>query len=321
MQSAQNNSVHIAAPMLNAADHVFTSFDGARLGLSVWTPPKEQKIWAVLVALHGMDDYGEAFAEAGPWFAARGVATYAYDARGFGRSPDRGIWAGEDLMTRDLGAALDAARTAHPDAIIAVLGDSMGAASAMAAFGGETPPEADRVVLAAPAVWGWSSMPPLYSAVLWSGAHLAPFQRVTPPRSLDIWPSDNIPMLRRISRDPLMITQTRIDAIYGLVNLMQSASERAAHIQAPTMFLYGAQDQIIPREAALRAVRQLPPEARTALYPDGYHMLLRDLHAELVYQDVLTFLLDPGAPFPSGVEPLRPESERGGRSASFQAVR
>jgi alpha-beta hydrolase superfamily lysophospholipase len=317
MQSEMTDIVVVAAPHFDVPRHAFFSFDGAELGLSAWTPPKGVKTWAVIVGLHGMDDYSQTFAYAGPWFAAHGVATFAYDARGFGRSPHRGFWPGEDLMTRDLHAALDAARRRYPEATLAVVGDSMGAATAIVAFGGPDPPHADRVILAAPAVWGWSMMPPLYSAVLWSGAHTLRSQRVSPPRDLHIMPSDNITMLRALARDPLIIRRTRIDAIYGLVDLMQTASEKIGAIRAPTAFLYGAHDQIIPRETALRAARRLPEGARTAYYERGYHMLLRDVGRERVYQDILSFLRAPEAPFPSGAPTFIPPAQ----SPSFQALR
>jgi acylglycerol lipase len=283
----------------------FVSFDGARLGLSAWTPP-DDKPWAVIVGLHGMNDYGEAFYLAGPYWAVRGVATYAYDARGFGRSGQRGIWGGEKLFVEDLRAATAAARKRYPGAIIAVVGDSMGAATAIAAFASERPPDADRLVLVAPAVWGWSTMPKLYAVSLWTGAHLAPMRQVTPPRNLHITPSDNVAMLRKLGRDRLMLFDTRIDAIYGLVSLMNQAAHEAGKMPTPTAYLYGANDQIVPKAAALTAARRLPPGARTALYPRGYHMLLRDVHADLVWADILAFLRDPAAPFPSGVPPLVP---------------
>ena len=113
----------------------------------------------MLIALHGMNDYANTYYLAGPWFAARGVAVYAYDARGFGRSPQRGVWPGERLMTEDLRTALAVVRRAHPSATIAVIGDSMGAATTIATFGEPNAPEVDRVILVAPAVWGWSSLP------------------------------------------------------------------------------------------------------------------------------------------------------------------
>lgn len=295
-------------PRFDVAEQRFHSFDGAPLGLSAWTPANGEEPWAVIVGLHGMNDYGEAtYYLAGPWFAERGVATYAYDARGFGRSPRRGVWGGERLMTEDLRTAIDVARRRHPNAVIAVVGNSMGAATTIAAFGSERPPNADRIILVAPAVWGWSTMPDAYALTLWTGAHTFPWRAVTPPRSVArrITPSDNIDMLRRIGRDPNMLFETRIDAVYGLVNLMEAASRRASNLRGNVAFLYGARDQIIPRASALQAAARLPPTARTAVYENGYHMLLRDRQAEVVYEDVLAFLRDPNAPFPSESPPLR----------------
>jgi acylglycerol lipase len=306
VQRAASPLGEFQGPRFDVAAERFHSFDGAPLGLSAWVP--EQEPWAVIVGLHGMNDYGAAFFPAGPWFAARGVAVYAYDARGFGRSPRRGVWGGQRLMTEDLRTAINVARQRHPNATLAVIGDSMGAATTVATFGGENPPRADRVVLVAPAVWGWSSMPTAYAMTLWVGAHTFPWRPVTAPRGVTrrIQASDNIEMLRRIGRDPHMIWGTRIDALYGLVEMMETASKNAGKLQGEVAFLYGAHDQIIPRASALRAARRLPPTARTAIYDNGYHMLMRDRQAEVVYGDILAFLRDPTAPFPSGAPPLLP---------------
>ena len=184
----------------------------------------------------------------------------------------------------------------------------MGAATAIAAFAAEDAPEIDRLILVAPAVWGWSTMPRSYAVTLWLGAHTFPWRAVSPPRRVQrrITPSDNIEMLRRIGRDPHMIFSTRIDAVYGLVNLMETASERAGDLNGDIAFLYGARDDIIPRASAEAAAARLPPHARTAIYENGYHMLLRDLQAEVVYADILSFLRDSEAPFPSGAPSLQP---------------
>jgi alpha-beta hydrolase superfamily lysophospholipase len=305
VQQALRTPVSFEGPRFDAAAKVFHSFDGAALGLSSWAP-QDQAPWAVIVALHGMNDYGEAFYLAGPYWAQKGVATYAYDARGQGRSPRRGVWGGQKLMLEDVRAAIAAARRAHPGATLAVVGDSMGAATAMAAFGSENPPRVDRLVLVAPAVWGWSSLPTAYATTLWVGAHTFPYRPVSPPKGVQrkIVASDNTAMLQKIGRDPNMIFTTRIDAIYGLVSLMERASDASPRLGVPTAYLYGAKDQIIPRAAAERAARALPATARTAVYPDGYHMLLRDLQAQVVWDDVLAFLRDPGSPLPSGAAPL-----------------
>ncbi len=308
VQRAASPSASFQGPRFEVVQERFVSFDGAELGLSAWLPPEGQEVTAVVVALHGMNDYGNAFYLAGPWFAERGVAFYAYDARGFGRSPRRGVWGGERLMTEDLRTAVAVARREHPGADIAVIGDSMGSATAIAAFGSDHPPAADRLILVAPAVWGWSTLPDAYAVTLWLGAHTFPWRPVSPPRRVTRTrtASDNREALLRAGRDPHMIWRTRIDALYGLVSLMERASQRAENLDGDVLFLYGANDQIIPRNSALAAARRLPPSARTAYYENGWHWLLRDLQAEVVYGDILAFIRDPDADFPSESPPLIP---------------
>jgi hypothetical protein len=51
-------------------------------------------------------------------------------------------------------------------------------------------------------------------------------------------------------------------------------------------------------------VRRLPPAVRTAWYADGWHLLLRDLHADRVWGDTLAFIRDPAGPLPSAPPPI-----------------
>jgi acylglycerol lipase len=288
----------------------FITFDGARLGLTTWRADGEP--WAVIVGLHGMDDYANAFHMAGPWWAAHGVTTYAFDQRGFGRSPGRGVWAGEALMTEDLRTACALARRRHPGAIIAVAGESMGGAVAIAAFASDRPPDADRLVLLSPAVWGWSQQPLSYSALLWAASHILPAYVARPPSFLArrIWASDNVPELIAMGRDRLMIWGSRFDTLYGLVSLMQSGWRDIDKVRVPTLYMYGAHDQIIPARAAVSAAARLKAPGRTLYYPKGWHLLLRDLQAETVWRDAETFIHDWPAPPPSGVGPMPARAPR-----------
>jgi len=296
---------------------VFTSFDGTRLALQTWSATDSGgdaiAPWAVIVALHGMNDYAEAFFLPAPYWAARGITTYAYDQRGFGRAPDRGVWGGVDLMTQDLRTAVALARAAHPRAMIAVVGESMGGAVAIAAFASDDPPAADRLVLASPAVWGWAAQPITYRAALWLTAHIAPASRVEAPDWLvrHIQASDNIEELRRMGRDRNMIFRTRADTIYGLVSLMQQARDDLGRVRAPLLFQYGAHDQIIPKDAAFYAARFLKPTDRSAYYANGYHLLTRDLGRRVVLDDIVAFIRDPSAPLPSGAPPIPMTTVRG----------
>jgi alpha-beta hydrolase superfamily lysophospholipase len=304
LQQAARPEAGFAGPRLEA--DTFVSFDGARLGLTRWEPASGEP-WAVIVGVHGMNDYANAFHLAAPYWANRGVATIAYDQRGFGRSPERGVWAPDALMIEDLRTIVALARRRWPHALIAVAGESLGGAVAIEAFASSDPPAADRLVLLAPAVWGWSTQPFAYKALLWLAERMAPDKVLSPPDWLTshIWASDNTPELYAMGRDPLMIWGARTDALYGLVSTMQRAWSEVGAIRAPTLYLYGAHDEIIPRAPTLAALRRLGENVRTAWYANGWHLLLRDRQAPAVWSDVLAFIADPKAPLPSGAPPIR----------------
>lgn len=286
-------------------ESTFVSSDGAQLGLTVWPRKVDgNDVDHVIVGVHGMNDYAEAFHMAAPWFAERGVTTYAYDQRGFGRSLKRGIWPEPELMREDLRQAVRLVRERHPDATLTIVGVSMGGAMSMTAFAGDNPPVgADRLILSGPGLRGWGAMNWLYRGALWVSAHSRPGWVVRPPRGVKIEPSDNVEMLRRMWADPLRMTDNRIDQVYGVVALMEEAHLAAPRLPAemPTLLTYGAKDIVIPPGGVKRTIKILPPHVRTAYYPNGYHMLLRDLQAETVYADMWAFMQDPSAPLPSGV--------------------
>lgn len=303
IQQALRPGPQFAGPRLEP--DAFVSFDGARLGLSQWTPRDEP--WAVIAALHGMDDYANAFHLAGPAWAGQGIATYAFDLRGFGRSPRRGVWPGTDLMAQDTRTFCALLRQRHPKATLTLMGESMGGAVAIAALASGRPPDADRAVLLAPAVWGWSSQPIAYQMALRFAELVAPHKVFQPPSFVTshITASDNIPELIAMGKDPLMIWGARTDTLYGLVDLMQTAWRDTGKIRIPAAYLCGAKDQIIPLKPSLQAAARLPAGDRTAFYAKGYHLLLRDLQREIVFADIAAFIRDPAAPWPSGA-PVMP---------------
>ncbi|NIA68041.1 alpha/beta hydrolase [Pelagibius litoralis] len=293
------------SPVAQISGDRFVTADGLTLPLRSWEPPADKAPHGVILALHGFNDYSEAFSLPGPALAQAGLLVYAYDQRGFGTAPHTGLWAGIDRLTGDLSDAAALLQERHPDLPLFLLGESMGGAVVLAALAGANPPQAEGVILAAPAVWARSTMPFSQRAALWLGARLFPWARFS-GSGLGIQASDNIEMLRGLGRDPLFIKKTRVDAIYGLVNLMDAALQAAPSIDQDALLLYGERDEVVPAEPTYALWRSLPPEAaarqRRALYAEGWHMLLRDLQAGVVIDDIAAWTRDRQAPLPSQAE-------------------
>ena len=283
------------------ADAIVTS-DEERLPLRLWMPPEGTPLKAVVVALHGMNDYSRSFEGSGKYLSAHGIAVYAYDQRGFGQGPWPGYWAGKEAMSADLSTALRLVAKKHPGLPLYALGESMGGAVVMLTMTGPNPPPVTGVILAAPAVWGRDDMNIFEKGALWMTWHAMPWMTFN-GHGLDVQPSDNLEMLRALSRDPLVLKDTRADVIHGLVDLMTEAQHSATKLTTPALVLYGEHDQIIPQAPSLRAMGNLRGESQVkAIYPNGWHMLLRDLQAEVVLADIVSWIDRPRWPLPSGAD-------------------
>jgi acylglycerol lipase len=245
---------------------------------------------AVILAVHGFNDYSNAFDEFGTFAAEHGVAVHAYDQRGFGANPDAGRWPGVNVLVEDLAREREYLATLYPDTPIYLLGESMGAAVIIAATAQGAPLGDDGLILSAPAVWGGDQLNDFYRATLWVMVHVAPGLELT-GRGLKVMASDNIEMLRAIGADPLFIKATRVDAIAGLVELMDIAAASIDSLEGPLLVLGGERDEIVPPGAHVAMLERLRATSCTEIiYPDGWHMLLRDLQREIVWNDILAWV-------------------------------
>ncbi|MCD2451512.1 alpha/beta hydrolase [Methylicorpusculum oleiharenae] len=274
----------------------FITPDGASLPVRQWQP-KTGNADAILIAVHGFNDYSHFFEDAGTYLSAQGIACYAYDQRGFGASPRRGLWGGVSEYTQDLALFIDLIKQKHPHLPVYLLGESMGGAIVIATVT-RTTASVDGIILSAPAVWARSTMPWYQTALLSTLSRTMPWLTLT-GEGLEIKPSDNVEMLRALGRDPLVIKKTRVDALHGLADLMDIAFLSARHIDAHTLVLYGQKDEVIPQEPTfkfLKALHTLHPQNKTVkIYQNGYHMLLRDLQAPTVWQDIASWIHLPGS--------------------------
>lgn len=282
--------------------HLSTA-DGLALPYRSWMPSDPPR--AIIIALHGFNDYSNFFDGPAQFFADNGIGSYAYDQRGFGAAPFRGRWFVTDSYIADAQAFTKLIAQRHPDLPIYVLGESMGGAVTMSMVTEVDTTWIEGVILSAPAVWGRDAMPLYQISALWLGAHTFPSTRLT-GRGVKVTPSDNTEMLRAMGRDPLVIKGARIDAIFGLVDLMDRALNSSYTFDKKALILYGARDDIVkggPTQMMFDRLPTAPTQPRRiAVYQGGYHMLLRDLAAQKIWNDIVHWIDTPDAPLPSGAD-------------------
>jgi alpha-beta hydrolase superfamily lysophospholipase len=276
--------------------------DGAALPHRAWAAEGGAPR-ALLLALHGFNEHsGNFLLDSVGRLTAAGVEVHTYDQRGFGQAPARGYWPGTEPLVRDAVTAARQLRAQHPGVPLFLLGESMGAAVALLAATQDVPPLVDGLVLLAPAFWSRQVVGPVGVGVFWTLAHSVPALGF-PAAAGGISASDNLDALRRNGRDPLVIKITRVDAAWGLLDLMDHASSALPRCCAmPVLVLQGANDAVVPPAVTRGALKRMPPGPRLARYQDGFHLLLRDKVREVVATDLLAWMADPRAPLPSGAD-------------------
>jgi acylglycerol lipase len=265
-------------------DDALIAGDGTRLPLMRWHPAEPA---AIMLGLHGYGDYRRAFRLAGPWLAARRIALFAYDQRGFGETEPRGRWPGAGELIQDLAEAVLLLREHYPTLPLYVMGESMGGAVALAGMGQGKVVGVDRLILVAPAVRGGVPLREVHDLALRMGAVALPWLAVALRRGSSPWldPGE----AARLADDPLILREISVHAYDGLIDLANQASVDPAVAMQPTLLLYGELDATIPRVA----IDNLAPRhdnLTVKLYPERHHLLLHEKGADAVLEDCLVWL-------------------------------
>lgn len=250
----------------------------------------------VILALHAYGDYRRSFRLVGPWFSAKGMEVIAYDQRGFGETPSRGTWPGPDNLIHDFRDAVTAIQTSFPNVPIYVLGESMGAAVALAGLASGEVEGVDKLIVAAPGVRGDMPLRQLHDSVLRLASLALPWLAVELRRGGRPWldPSE----AARLADDPLILRELSVGTYEGLVDLATMASATVRGDLPPTLLLYGELDGTIPRRAVDDLARSLDDRDTIRYYPDRHHLLLHEADAETLFEDCMKWI-EGGRPRPA----------------------
>ncbi|MCX7055972.1 MAG: lysophospholipase [Proteobacteria bacterium] len=264
------------------------SAGGGEIYVQSWLP--EQAPRGVVVLVHGLAEHCGRYGELVERLTGRGLAVYAMDHRGHGRSPGpramigRFRWLVEDVQTR-----LEVARGAHPGLPLFLLGHSMGGAIALETALSQ-PVSLAGLVLSAPALGADPAVPALQVAI----ARL--LSRVAPSIGVLRLPAD------AISRDPLVVGDYERDPLVyrgsipartavELLQAMRGFTARAAALRVPTLVLHGTADRLVPIAQAESVWRTFgSADFSVQRYEGLYHEVFNEPERARVQADLQAWL-------------------------------
>jgi len=272
---------------VDSSDGSFQSGSGANIFYRCWAPAEPR---AVLLLAHGLAEHSGRYGDFASFFADAGIATYALDFPGHGRSDGkRGHVRDFQEYTEALGALLSLAREAHPDIPFVLFGHSMGGLIA-----------ADFLL---------QHQSEFVAAVLTGAAIQSPQQ----PSSIVIFINrviasvmPRLGVLRLdasgISRDPQVISDYENDplvyrgkATAGLVTALFSAMKRvvenATSIRLPMLIMHGSVDSLTAVEGSELLHDSISSGDKKIVIYDGlYHEILNEPERKNVMADILQWL-------------------------------
>ena len=273
---------------LTRTERTFDGVGGVRIVYDTWAPEAAPR--AVVVLSHGFGEHAGRYAHVAQRFDAAGLATYALDHRGHGRSGGPRVLC-RDLSeyTTDFHTLVGIATREHPGLPLVVLGHSMGGAIVFS-YGVDHPDDYRLMVLSGPAVDMGHAVSPLLAFVGKALGAIAP--------GLPAQPLDD----RLVSRDPAVVAAYREDPLNhhgwvpagvgrALLKVSDTMPQRAASLSAPLLVVHGEHDGLVPvagSHALVECVGSTDVELK--VYPGLYHEVFNEPERETVLDDVVRWI-------------------------------
>lgn len=280
---------HITDEDIQHAESHFAGSGDLQIYYQSWRPTDPAR--AVLVIVHGLGEHGGRYQGLAQALAAQGIAVYALDQRGFGRSEgQRGYITRWDEFMHDLGAFVDLAQAAQPETPVFLLGHSLGGVIALDYAIGR-PQGLRGVIASAPAVIQ-TAISPVKVVIAKLLSRYLPRFTMASGLNLDL-----------ISRDQELVRQTKADPLSHQVGTPRIATEafatqeralaNAHRFPLPLLLIHGDADGLIPLRASQAFYERMQgPDKQLIVYPGGYHESHNDLHRAQVFADLAGWILD-----------------------------
>ena len=269
-----------------AREETVRSTGGLNIFVRSWQPSGSPR--AVVVVCHGVNSHSGYFTWTGEQLAVRGLAVYALDLRGRGRSDGERFYvdAVSDYV-HDVATVVTLAKSRHPGLATFLLGHSAGGViSCLYALDHQA--ELSGFVCESFAFQ--VAAPDFALAALKGLSHLAPHAHVLRLKNEDF--SRDPAVVEAMNEDPLIAHETQpTKTVAELARADDRLKREFPLVTLPLLILHGTEDKVT-RPAGSRIFHDEAGSAdKTLRLYDGYvHDLLNDVGKEAVLRDIAEWI-------------------------------
>jgi alpha-beta hydrolase superfamily lysophospholipase len=269
-----------------AREDTFTGSGGVKLSYRSWRPTDSAR--AVLVIVPGFNSHSGYYEWAAGRLTAAGVAVYAVDLRGRGKSDgERFFVAKFDEYLSDVDGMVNVARSDEPDLPVFVLGHSAGGVLACLYT---LDHQARLAGLICESFAFQTPAPDFALAVLKGLGHVFPHAHVLHLKNEDF--SRDGKVVEAMNADPLIANETQpTQTVAELVRADERLKNEFPLITLPVLILHGTSDKATKPAGSQYFYDMAQSRDKTLKLYDGYfHDLLNDLGRETVMTDITAWI-------------------------------
>jgi len=244
-----------------AESRLLTTDDGVRLHLLHW-PSERSPPWAAVIFLHGIASHAGWFGETAADLSNRGVAVYAPDRRGSGRSRGpRGHLTRYERALDDVEQIVQQVSTEHP-ATPVFLAASSWAAKLAVVYTARRPALLSGLLLLGPGLLPTVNLTPVRRVRVIIGHLATPTARLPIPLTPELYTA-NPPYLDFIRSDPLRLLEATTQFFWETARLDRRRRRDSAKLELPLVLVQGAVDKMMDVAGTRRWFESLGVEDKT----------------------------------------------------------
>ena len=274
------------ATLANAHEERIDSTKGVKIFVRSWTPGSRPR--AAVVVCHGVNSHSGQYMWVGEQFAASGLAVFALDLRGRGKSDGERFHVEHvaDYVS-DLAGTVKLAKARHPGLPVFVLGHSAGGVVS-AVYVLETQSEVAGFICES---FAFQVPAPGFALAAIKGlSHIAPHLPVLTLKNEDF--SRDPKAVEALNRDPLTANEAQpAITVAALVRADERLREEFPLITLPVLIMHGTADKATVCRGSEFFYQTVGSQDKTMkLYEGHYHDLLNDLGKEQVMSDIQNWI-------------------------------